>query len=208
MTEPAPDGRDLTTAPDPAPAPKRPPTVSKVALHPQRADIDADLLAGMGARRVAEKYGFQSPQTVFNYARKLRANGLGVTPSRMPITDRPMASQTVRDALALARTARRHLKGLLINGDPKAINGAISAATNALKVQGEALGELTRNPQVNISLSQSQQVAVGAHEQASRALAPDVSREAGRWLHAQVMAGEPEAVRIVRELAALIADPR
>lgn len=202
MTEPEP------YSPPPLPIPKRP--QSQVLRHPDRAKIDADLLAGHGVRPTAERYGVPL-QALFAYARRLRRTGNNLAPTGTTGTlqaKAPTRSRTAADAIEVAEQAKRHLtklrKAPLAERDNKAINGAISAAVNAIKVQGEALQEITRNPTVQVSLTVEQQEAVGLREQAMRAPPSEVTIEAGRWLAAQVQAGEPTALRIVGDLLRML----
>jgi len=45
---------------------------SQIARHPQRAEIERDIRAGVSARAIAKAYGFRAFSTVASYARKLR----------------------------------------------------------------------------------------------------------------------------------------
>lgn len=198
----------MTAEPVPASPPPRPHKVSTIAVHPRRAEIEADILAGHGVRVTAEKYGCSVP-ALFPYARKLRLRGESPANPQSPRTATlgplPSVSVTVARAQALMREAVRHMKDARSSGDLKAANGAISSATKAIELYGKATKEISSGPDISLTLTQVQQTAVGLHEQASHAPIRDVIVEAGNVLRAQLGALDPEAVRIVRELGAVLA---
>ena len=113
-------------------------------------------------------------------------------------------SATLRDVQRLAREAQRHLKDARKEGDHKATNGAITAAAKALELVGKLRGELQHGQAVNVTVSAEARVAMDLRSEAEGLAPGDTSEAAHAWLHAQIEAGDRDAVRIVLELVRMI----
>lgn len=185
------------------------PAVCVSCAHPDAQIINDALCAGEPVRSVAARLNVSEPSL---YRHKRAGHHLRSVKSdtSAPANGAPPADALARERASVLRDLRdhmreckRHLRATREAGDLKAANGALEAARKAYVSVAEITGELQRGPRIEVNAT-ANAAAVAQRELANAMSAPDVTEQAGAWLHAQLAAGAPEAVRTVRELMRML----
>lgn len=187
-----------------------------ICASEKRAEIDARLLAGQSGHRVSQELGV-SVASVYRHARSrhhkesLRVAKEG-TPAAAGTTNGQaqdfalvaQVSKSLRQAESLMRLAWKHLKATAVGSDPKATNGAISAANKTLELIAAMRGELQRGTKVNVNVTAETTVAMAAHAAAQEMDSRDQIDAARTLLSAYLEAGDAHARRTVLELLRML----
>ena len=167
-----------------------------ICADPRIADINASI-ATHGLRKTSRDLDLSLAALQRHNVNHMAPQPQAVTPTAKNATLR-QAETAERIALRNAREARR-------GTDIKASNGAIASLVKAIELGGKARKELLPGHQVNVTLTQVQQVAVDRYSECVKMDTPAITDEAERWLAALVTAGDAHACAAVARLAQQVA---
>ncbi len=125
------------------------PQPGTIATHPDRAAIDAAIVAGVPNRRIATQYGLSE-----GAVRRYKADGLPATLVKAKDAEEATHGDDLLAQLAtLQADARRIGARAEGEGDLRTALAAVRELVRMIELLAELQGELNRAPQVNITLS-------------------------------------------------------
>jgi len=125
------------------------PQPGTIATHPERAAIDAAIVAGVPNRRIATQYGLSE-----GAVRRYKADGLPATLLKAKEAEEATHGDDLLAQLAtLQADARRIGARAEGEGDLRTALAAVRELVRMIELLAEMQGELSRQPQVNIALS-------------------------------------------------------
>lgn len=173
-----------------------------ICARPDRQEIDGRLLQGQSGDRVARELGL-SVASVYRHIRSGHHEPQEAAPDSKLIAQ---MSRSLRQSEGVMRVALKHLKATALGSDPKATNGAISAAKSMLELISELRGDLQRGVRVQVNTTVETKEAMDARA-AALALTRDEEIEAARaLLAAHVEAGDRDAIAAVLALVRMVPD--
>jgi len=125
------------------------PQPGTIATHPDRAAIDAAIVAGVPNRRIATQYGLSE-----GAVRRYKADGLPATLVKAKDAEAAMHGDDLLAQLAtLQADARRIGARAEGEGNLRTALAAVRELVRMVELLAEMQGELNRAPQVNITLT-------------------------------------------------------
>lgn len=125
------------------------PQPGTIATHPDRAAIDAAIVAGVPNRRIATQYGLSE-----GAVRRYKADGLPATLVKAKDAEEATHGDDLLAQLAtLQADARRIGARAEGEGDLRTALAAVRELVRMIELLAEMQGELNRAPQINITLS-------------------------------------------------------
>ncbi len=122
------------------------PRVCTITIHPQRAAVDAALLAGQSLRDIARQYGV-SKDAVARYRNERMPVPLAAAKERAEET---RGAGIVEQIHALAADARRIGSRAEAEGDLRTALIGVRELVRIVELQAKLSGELDERPQVNV----------------------------------------------------------
>jgi hypothetical protein len=125
------------------------PRPCSICTHPQRDDIDTDIVRGQPFRRIATQRGVTE--------QSVRRHGAAHLPKSLARAHAAQAITQADDLLDEVRELHSRVRGILEkaekSGDLRAATGAIREARSMIELLAKLTGELDDKPEVNVVLS-------------------------------------------------------